>query len=515
MTYKDKLSIRYLDIARRSVADQDYAGQDVRFSTIYESLEQELGITQSTLGHLNVDWPKIREGSESILVSQSKDLRVASWLAWALYECESFAGLVAGLRLIHHLCERHWQVLHPRKLRTRSAAIAWLVLRLEKVLAEDVSIANQLTVFQQLAKYLDQLDEILGGHLGDDAPLLLPLRRRLARMIERALHAEKEPVTVVEQVKKVAAQLFSSSPSVENEKDAQRASNSLYETARDLCKWWLKQKTTDPRAFRLARAIAWLAIDSTPECNAQKITQLRGLPVEKPRHYQERFEQGFYADLIVDVEASLMSAPFWFDGQRLIWGCLKALDATAALHEVEAHLASLLKRIPEVTELRFHDGTPFADTETLAWIDAHIMPPVVSVQHRCETDGISGLPEWEAVYEELVSGLQAGGFKPAVQILNQHLHIAKGGRERFFWRLCLARLCHQAKEYTLAKIQLEFLDGQLQSSSLHEWEPAVFLDVSRLLYDCYERLPQSDKSISRKEELYQRLCHYDIERLIA
>ncbi|MCF5606795.1 type VI secretion system domain-containing protein, partial [Pseudomonas syringae] len=222
-----------------------------------------------------------------------------------------------------------------------------------------------------------------------------------------------------------------------------------------------------------------------------------------------------YADLIVDVETTLVSSPFWFDGQRLIWNCLKALGATAAMYEVEAHLAMLLKRIPELVELRFHDGTPFANANTLEWITAHVLPPVVTEAHLRETDGKTELSEWDAVYRELLPSLQDGGLKSAVRVLSQRLYSAEGGRDRFFWRLCLARLCYQAKEYVLAKIQLEFLDQQLQSSGLQLWEPLVYLDVLRLLYDCYERLPQNEKSASRKEDVYQRLCHCDLEGLIA
>ncbi|KPZ00368.1 ImpA domain-containing protein [Pseudomonas tremae] len=511
----DKLSSHYKAAARQPIPGQDPTGQDIRFSSTFESLERELGGAQSILAPVNIDWSKVRAGSEHILVSQSKDLRVACWLAWSLYECDSFVGLVAGLGLIHGLCEHHWLALHPQKLRTRAAAFAWLLLRLEKVLVEDVPISNQLVVFQQLTSHLDKLDEIFGCCLGNDSPMLLPLRRRLARMIERAMQAEKEPVTVIEQVKQVATQLFSSNSQIDNEKDAQRSSHSLIESARNLCQWWLRQKTSDPRAFRLGRAVVWLAVDSMPECNAEKTTQVRGLPGEKLRNYHERFEQALYADLIVDVEASLMSSPFWFDGQRLIWNCLKALGAEAAMHEVEAHCVLLVKRFPEVMALRFHDATPFANADTLQWVIDYISPPVVSTQDSVSGQGSVELSQWDAVYHELLPGLQFGGLKSAVQVLSQHLYNAKGGRDRFFWRLCLARICYQAKEYLLSKIQLEFLDQQLQSSGLHEWEPQVYLNVMRLLHDCYERLPQGDKSASRQEEIYHRLCHYDIELLIA
>uniref|UniRef100_UPI00376F6C47 type VI secretion system ImpA family N-terminal domain-containing protein n=1 Tax=Pseudomonas syringae group genomosp. 7 TaxID=251699 RepID=UPI00376F6C47 len=66
-------------------------------------MEIELGGAQSVLKPLSIYWSRIRERSEHILISQSKDLRVASWLAWSLYECESFPGLLAGLRLNHYL----------------------------------------------------------------------------------------------------------------------------------------------------------------------------------------------------------------------------------------------------------------------------------------------------------------------------------------------------------------------------------------------------------------------------
>ncbi|OUM08751.1 type VI secretion system ImpA domain-containing protein [Pseudomonas syringae] len=515
MAYNDKLSIRYLEMARHPVTDQAYAGEDIRFSTLFETLESELGGAQSILGPSNIDWSRIREGSERILVNQSKDLRVASWLTWALYECESFAGLLAGLGLIHHLCDKHWQVLYPRKSRTRCAAIGWLVLRLEKLLVEDIAITRQLPVFQQMVKYLDSLDELFGRYLVDEAPLLLPIRRRLTRMIQRAIQVEKEPVTVVEQVKQVAAQLFSSNPHIDNEKDAQRALGTLEESARNLCLWWLKQKSTDSRAFRLARSLVWLEVDDIPGYNAEKVTQLRALPADKLRNYKERFEQGLYADLIVDVEAALVRAPFWFDGQRLIWQCLKALDADAAMREVEAHVALFIKRMPEVIGLYFQDGTPFADAETRKWMAIHAMPPASPANQAHDTDKPHNQPEWEAVYGELVDTLPENGLKAAVQIMSQHLNRANGERDRFFWRLCLARLCHHAKNYELAKIQLEFLDQTLQSAGLHTWEPRTSLDVLRLLYDCYGQLPHNESSVQRKAEIHQRLCHYDLERLIA
>ncbi|KEZ63244.1 type VI secretion protein ImpA [Pseudomonas amygdali pv. tabaci str. ATCC 11528] len=514
MAGKDKLSILYLDLARHPVAADDYAGEDIRFSTMFEVLERELGCTQAVFGEVNVDWLRIREGCEHILSNQSKDLRVASWLAWALYECESVSGLAAGLGLIHYLCKERWLLFHPRKLRTRSASMQWLLLKLEKALGEDISITHQLPEFQQLLRQLDGLDEIFNLYLGSDAPLLLPLRRRLARMIQRAEQVEKEPVKVVERVKQAAVQLFSSDSDIDNERDAQRALSMQENSVRSLCRWWLKQKTTDLRAFRLGRSQVWYAVDSLPERNSEKITQLRRLPADKLSNYQERFEQGLYADLIVDLEASLAGSPFWFDGQRMVWNCLKALGGEAAMREVEVQFALLLKRIPDLVELRFHDGVPFADAETLQWIAAHILVPEVHVSNARGSESQHDALEQSSLYHDALPVLQKKGLKAAVRLVNDHLKGVEGGRERFLCKLCIARLCIDAKKYELAKVQLEHLDQELQTASLPVWEPTVFLDVSRLLYSCYERIALNEKAVARKEVIYQRLCHHDLERFI-
>ena len=139
MTYSSKLSSHYLELAEQPISKDVFAGEDVRFSSEYEALENELGKALSLHENGQTDWLKILENSEALLRAQSKDLRVAAWLTWALYQRESFPGLLAGLGLLERLCSRHWVEIHPLKARTRAAAIAWLVPRLEQALNETLA----------------------------------------------------------------------------------------------------------------------------------------------------------------------------------------------------------------------------------------------------------------------------------------------------------------------------------------------------------------------------------------
>ncbi|MBM3108103.1 type VI secretion system protein TssA [Pseudomonas sp. V1] len=514
MTYSSKLSAHYLELANAAICEQSFAGEDVRFSGEFEALESELGKAQSMHEGGQVDWAKVLEASEMLLRTQSKDLRVAAWLTWALYQRESYQGLLAGVGLLHVMCASHWQQLHPAKLRTRSAAIGWLVLRLEQVLGNDIPIKEQLPLFELMVEYLQGLEVILAEHLAEEAPLLLPLCRRLKGMVQRTADNQAESgavPSVVAQVQQVAIQLFSPGSPIDNEKDAQRGLRALQENARILCAWWLKQKATDPRALRLSRLMLWLPIDSLPGRDAEQVTALRGLPADKLKAYAQRYANGQYADLLVDLEASLAVAPFWFDGQRMAWECLQGLNAEQAMVEVEFHFALLLQRLPGLLELSFHDGVPFADAATRRWISAHVMSHLQIPSTPRKVEVTSSQPAWEKAFEEVMPVLQRDGLKAAVQMLKYGLQAAQGGRERFFWQLSMARLCFVAKKYELAKTQFESLDQELDRSGLNAWEPELALEVLHFLHSCCELLPQNHAVRDRREEIYRRLCHLDLE----
>lgn len=514
MTYSSKLFARHIDLAKTPVFKDNFAGHDVRYSTEFEALELELSKSQSMHEQNQVDWFVVMEQSEALLRDHSKDLRAGVWLTWALYQRESYQGLLAGLGLLHYLCKHHWSHLHPLKVRTRGATISWLSSRMDLVLNESIPIKEQLPLFKHMVELLLELENILAQHMGDDVPLLLPICRRLSRMVQRA--AESLPdsgsmAAAVAQVKQVATQLLEPHAPITNEKDAHKALRGLQEVARPLCVWWLKQQASDARALRLNRTLTWLAIDVTPERTLEHITPLRGLPVDKLKNYRERLAQGQFADVLVELETSLTKSPFWLDGQRMVWECLSALKAEGAMREVEHHLALLLQRLPGLVELRFNDGAPFADVQTRSWIAAQVMPHLQAPSESKAVTAVAQMPAWEIALEEAMTAFRDSGFKPAVQLLKRAQTGVQGERVRFFWQLTLARLCFQAKKYELAKTQLEMLDQQLHRNGLQAWEPDLVLEVLRLLHRCCELLPQNHEVRERKDEMYRRLCHLDLE----
>lgn len=75
-------------------------------------LEPELTIVKDVDSSDTRDWPRIAKDCEALL-EQSKDLRIAVYLARALLQIHGLAGYCAGLSFVHNLADRYWSSLYP------------------------------------------------------------------------------------------------------------------------------------------------------------------------------------------------------------------------------------------------------------------------------------------------------------------------------------------------------------------------------------------------------------------
>ena len=90
MTFSSKLAAQVMAVAKNPITATSFAGDDIRYAAEYEVLEQELAKAASLHAAGTVDWEAVREGSESLLSTQTKDLRIAAWLTWGLYHRDSW-----------------------------------------------------------------------------------------------------------------------------------------------------------------------------------------------------------------------------------------------------------------------------------------------------------------------------------------------------------------------------------------------------------------------------------------
>lgn len=509
------------------ISTDSFVGQDARYSESFEEIESSVSSATALFTNTATDWPKIIDLSVKLLTTQSKDIRVLCWFTWALFKRDSFEGLQAGLSIINTLIEKNWTDIYPTKQRTRASSFDWLATRIEQLFQETVPVHEHVPLFTALCEEIKRLDAFLSSQWQDqdNIPLLLPTCRRIERMLSEnsAPKVESIPADTLSDISATKTASITSvasatvATSLDNERDANKLFRNVQDNARVLCGWWLNQRPTDIKALRLNRTLLWLTIETLPE-SKEGVTVLRSIPKDKINEYKERLAQGLYSDLIVDVEASISKAPFWLDGQYIVWQCVKALRIEAAMLEIEVQLALLLEKLPGLIDLQFHDKTPFADEHTVAWINEHVLPRLKSQTTQLATQAImqdTGVKApWDDVLQACIEGLPKVGLKDALVTLGEGLTTAQSEREKYFWRLCMAKLCLADKRYELAKTQLENLDEQIVRLGIEQWEPSLVLEVTYLLYKCCELLPQSQMIRESKEQLYKRLCFLNMDLIM-
>ncbi len=512
MTLLPPLASSYITIAGQAIKEGNFAGEDCRYSPEFERLENACHNNQVLHRDVIPDWADIAAQATLFLREQSKDLRVAAWLTWALQRTHGWPGLGTGLTLLERLIEAHWDVLHPRKERTRAAACSWLCGRLDGLFDSTTLNTLDLSWLQTFSAQLARLERLLQPRLGDATPLLLPLVRRLDEQQRR--QAQPSAATPSTNTASAAAAAVASTAqplpqsTLESDRDAHRLLRQLQEGARSLSAWWLRQRAGDPRALRLNRALLWSGIDSLPVHDAQGVTGLRGLPADRLKFFQELQAAGDTATLLGELETSLARAPFWLDGQRLAWECLQTLGAEAASREIEWPLVLLLERLPGLEALAFHDGQPFADAQTRLWLAS--LATRSAPQAAVATEGDTPEEDWRAALAEALTELRGSGLKSAVRLLQAGRLGAQGERQRLLWDLASAQLLIHARQFELAHYQLAELDAE-HGALLARWEPQLALEILQARRQCLEALPVTADSRAQLQQLRPRLCRLDLE----
>jgi hypothetical protein len=169
--------------------------------------------------------------------------------------------------------------------------------------------------------------------------------------------------------------------------------------------------------------------------------------------------------------------------------------------------------------LKFKDKqTPFADNETIKWIDEEIksvlsggsggsmiLPPIIGEDYETINkeygDACNQLPD---NFEENLKSMQKG-------ILSDERRKGK-----FLRRLNIANYCFKANHINLARINLLELKKLIDEFNLAEWEAALSTSVWQSLYITNSKLLSNmDKDDSKlniekeQQELFSKIAKYD------
>lgn len=336
-----------------------------------------------------VNWEEVVAKSETILREYSKNLLVAVYLAYGLYETKKLPGLTVGLGVVADMVETFWQELHPplRRQRGRIRALEWLAAKAGAALARDRVEGEQADCEEALSE-AQRLVDILSAQapeFGDAVWSIVPALRTRLEEIQRTASAPApeqptpapstpaqsgptaQPVaqpTPAPNGSAIGVELNLTTPEA-RDRSLRKVRSWLLDLARNL----RATDIADPRAYALQRTAVWLQLRELPLSLNGK-TELPCPPREVQGGIEAAWARQEYTTVVSLCEEATANSLFWLDAHRIAAEALAAMGHSAAAQAVRAETIALLHRLPSLEAMSFKDGTLFADPTTRQWLSS-------------------------------------------------------------------------------------------------------------------------------------------------
>ena len=534
------------------ISDAAPAGALATFDPEYEKVRAEIAKRDSPSAG-KVVWRTVLESGTDILENKSKDLVIASYVAFGLFTERGLDGLVTGCAVLGELIDTYWPGMFPevKRIRGRVSALTWFLDAVGNTLPSYQVTSVDRPAVEALAVASKRLAEIARAKFLDNTPAMRPLvdtAQQLLMSLPEEAPSNPDPVgpppvaplaapppkiapppvaAAPATVAPVAVTVPMSMPSVQAAPPADATevvnfARQVGSTLVDAGNTLRSADVTAPFAYRLVRVGAWLPLVDHPPAEGGK-TRVPG-PQPSLRAQLEKIAQNAkWAALIEECESALSAARFWLDLQRYTATALANLGPAhaRARDEVLRETALLLKRLPDIAGYQFADGTAFADAETQGWISREVSgalggspgsSPAASVMVTLARSGDSsaGADEGAKVADEARKLAGEGKMSEALRMLQGRVDTSGSAAERFRVRLVLGQVCLSAGQVGLARAVYETLEKDVSVHGLEAWEPSLAAASAEGLLNCHRALAKGGKPLPTDSGLlYDRLCRLD------
>lgn len=509
------------------------AGGAAKTNPQYEAVVAEMAKLEAVTGGA-IDWGMVLDSSGKVLQSVSKDLRIATYLAYGLYQTQGLDGLATGLVVVSEIMDRYWPGLFPEiaRLRGRVNALGWLIERTTQTLADTPVDGGARERVEALDVAAARLAEVSRQKFEANGPAVRPLLESVQRL-KASLPAEAPPPPPVEAkpttsvppppsiapVTMAAAPPLApaiSTPPVASLSGAEGVTDFLRETGSSLVSaagTLRRAVATDPQSYRMLRIGLYLHLLNPPPSDASGKTSIPAPPPALRTQLEKMAANGKWVEVLEEAESALTQHRFWVDLHYLSARALAELGPTfgPARQSLLVELGSWLKRMPSVPKFLFGDGSPSANGETKAWLESELAPPAASGGSGASGQAEAGEGDDEAAALSEARKLLGGGKAPeAIAMLQKRVQEASSSRRRFKARLALAKLCAASGQANVARALFEALDREAVERGLDVWEPALTAECLEGLLGVSRPQPKAGEAlVSEFNARYHRLCLID------
>lgn len=450
-------------------------GANVNYDPDFDTLKAEIG----KVG--NVDYELVETTARKILTEKSKDIRVLSFLSLALLRKEDWESFADVFEALSRLSIESYDNLFPERPRARQNALRWLSEpRFVDTLAEKKPIETHYEHVSRLVESLTKLRPVLDEKFPEGAPFPSALYKE-AQKWEKACKPKpkEEPAPAQAGGQAPAAQGAMTTP-----KDGQTA-------ARKAALFLIEKEPQKPMGYRLLRATRWDLLEKAPPAQDGK-TQLADPNEQQRAYFQKVVGEKDWQTALEKTEQAFTAGGnhLWLDLQRVAATAAKGLgDGWKAVHEaIVTETAMLVKRVPEITQLSFTNGTPFCDDATKDWLDQEVKTVFSSADgggRQKESAGAEndGTAQERKQVNELVA---AGKVEQALEMLQTAMSTSNNERENFIRSILISNLLLKGKQPDIAVSFLESLNTKIETYHLESWDPELTVEAWTALFTAYK-----------------------------
>lgn len=440
-----------------------------------------------------LDYELIEEKSHALIKEKSKDIRVLSFLSFAYLRnesWESFSDIFDGLA---QLAEQNYEALFPERPRAKQMAFKWLSeQRYIDILGTKKPTEGVYDHTKRLVDSLAKIKTILEEKFPEESPFP-SLLLKAAQKWEKATKPKPKPEPAAPAAQPTspggpgtptgapAVQQAAPAP-METPKDAQSE-------GRKIALFLIENEPDKPMGYRLIRSLRWDLIEKAPPAEGGK-TRIEPPTAERKAFLQNLIAKEEWKQALLTAEKAFSSGPthYCLDLQRISATACKNLGKSYdAIHDaICSETALLLKRIPEIQELSYSDGSPFCDEATRDWIDSDVSAVLSSSDgtvSRRKSVKDDPLKEEKKEINALVS---KGKTDDAIEILQEKIQETGSERINFKRSLILCNLLFSVKHADIALAILESLHEKIDKYNLDKWEPDLAIETWTLIIKAYK-----------------------------
>lgn len=420
----------------------------------WEYIDGEI-VKLGSLHHAQLDIPELQRQGLQLLATASKDFRLVSHLLRTLQHA---GNPLLALRILTQYVTHYWTIAWPQNAANKKRFADQILKRFEP----GISVFAGASTPEKRDALLGDLAKLAQCWQASGMPELASSADDLFTQYQRAFRdsssvaalstqsAVTHPVATVPTAVTVA-----SAPIVNiNSHDDKAWRDTLLNVAAILC----ERQPASPQGYRLRRHALWQNITSAPQAESDGRTPLAAVSADMVADYQARLIR---ADIVLwlQVENSLLLAPYWLDGHHLSAQIAQQLGHDDVAQAIRDEVRHFLSRLPQLDVLCFNDRSPFISESTRQWLADDPQQSAASV---AVTDDIAH-QVWLCHEEQ--------GLDAALTMIEQQ---PDGGRRTHFYREYLtAQLLDASGMTTIARQHYHTLYQAARHMTLADWEPEL------------------------------------------